>query len=402
MGARSEPMVETTMMRPIALAEDNGPQAGGMGVRSKPMVEASNVVNAPLVKDIGSQAGGMGARSPSRSPNPGGMGARSEPMVEATMMRPIALAEDNGPQAGGMGVRSKPMVEASNPGPGPQRARLPGGRLHLQHGPIDLIIKAWGDEVAIEHAYQMAERRFRTILHELVAELPLLRRPVSAQRPPAGTTARRMWQAALSFAPRFITPMAAVAGAVADEIASVMASAGGLDKFFVNDGGDIALWFGVADQELWIGIVPDALRHRFAPWVPAAVRIRPADGIGGVATSGWQGRSHSLGIADAVTVLAENAARADAAATLIANAVDLDSSAVRRVPASELDPDSDLGDRLVTVAVGRLSDAECSAALASGVLLAQEYVSRGLIRGAFLFLQGRYAAVGNSRLSLST
>ena len=31
----------------------------------------------------------------------------------------------------------------------------------------------------------------------------------------------------------------------------------------------------------------------------------------GVATSGWRGRSHSLGIADSVTVVARNAAAAD-------------------------------------------------------------------------------------------
>ncbi|WP_204349766.1 hypothetical protein, partial [Klebsiella pneumoniae] len=79
------------------------------------------------------------------------------------------------------------------------------------------------------------------------------------------------------------------------------------------------------------------------------------DGIGGIATSGAQGRSFSLGIADSVTVLARDAASADAAATLIANAVDLDHPAIRRRPARNLDPDSDLGDRLVTVGVGDLT-----------------------------------------------
>ena len=64
----------------------------------------------------------------------------------------------------------------------------------------------------------------------------------------------------------------------------------------------------------------------------------------GIATSGWRGRSFSLGIADAVTVLADRAAAADAAATIIANAVDLPGHpAIVRVPACELAPDSDLG-----------------------------------------------------------
>ena len=77
------------------------------------------------------------------------------------------------------------------------------------------------------------------------------------------------------------------------------------------------------------------------------------DPVRGIATSGWRGRSFSLGIADAVTVLAATAAKADAAATIIANAVDLPNhAAITRVPAREIAPDNDLGERLVTRAVG--------------------------------------------------
>ena len=101
-----------------------------------------------------------------------------------------------------------------------------------------------------------------------------------------------------------------------------------------------------------IGVAGDFSRGA----VPAHQRRRPPrrrrSGIGGIATSGARGRSFSLGIADSVTVLARDAATADAAATLIANAVDIDSPAIMRRPARELDPDSDLGDRLVTVSVG--------------------------------------------------
>ena len=80
----------------------------------------------------------------------------------------------------------------------------------------------------------------------------------------------------------------------------------------------------------------------------------PTTRSAGVATSGRHGRSFSLGIADAVTVLARTASQADAAATIIANAVDLPGHpAVRRMPANELQPDSDLGARPVTRDVGR-------------------------------------------------
>ena len=59
---------------------------------------------------------------------------------------------------------------------GATRARLPGGRLHFQHGPIDIVIGADGDPRAVEAAHDAAWRRFATILDELVGELPALRR----------------------------------------------------------------------------------------------------------------------------------------------------------------------------------------------------------------------------------
>jgi ApbE superfamily uncharacterized protein (UPF0280 family) len=109
--------------------------------------------------------------------------------------------------------------------------------------------------------------------------------------------------------------------------------------------------------------------------------------VRGVATSGRHGRSFSLGIADSVTVLAATAAEADAAATLIANAVDHPGHrAVRRVPACTLDPDSDLGDRLVTVGLGPLSQPEIDAALAAGAEVALDMIDGNLLHAAVLVL----------------
>ena len=79
------------------------------------------------------------------------------------------------------------------------------------------------------------------------------------------------------------------------------------------------------------------------PSLFSTARIDAADPVRGIATSGWRGRSFSLGIADAVTVLAERASLADAAATLIANAVDLPGHpAVTRVPALSFSPTATL------------------------------------------------------------
>jgi len=189
---------------------------------------------------------------------------------------------------------------------------------------------------------------------------------------------------------RFITRMAAVAGSVADEILSVMLRSAPLRRAYVNNGGDIALHVA-QDASLNVGIVDDPR----APTLFGASTLKAWHGVGGVATSGWRGRSFSLGIADAATVLAADAARADAAATLIANAIDLRGHpGITRTPADEIDPQSDLGARPVTRAVADLSGDEIEAALANGATEAQRLIDQGAIVVASLRLQGRTQIVG--------
>lgn len=280
---------------------------------------------------------------------------------------------------------------------GPVAARTAdGSRLHLQHGPIDLIIEAWGDPVEVADAYRRAWERFQPLLDELVAELQSLRRPLDpALGGPSGRVARRMAAAVRPFADRFITPMAAVAGAVADEICAEMMVDGDLRRAYVNDGGDISLHLSPGET-FDVGLVP--VPHR--PALLGKAIVRAEDPVRGIATSGRHGRSFSLGIADAVTVLATDAARADAAATLIANAVDLPGHpAIRRVPASELQPDTDLGTRSVTTEVGPLTPEEVARALAPGVEEAERMRSDGLIASAVLCLNDQVAAVATPVLA---
>lgn len=293
-----------------------------------------------------------------------------------------------------------------------------GRRLHLQDGPIDLIIQAFGAPRAVERAYRAASERFVTVLDELCSELSFLRQACSSDASrdtvegvrdyvssngyvsrracrsdswPQGAVARRMVAATIPYAARyFITPMAAVAGAVAEEILAAMVSAAELSRAYVNDGGDIA--FHLASGEKFIvGMVEQPGCLSFF----GASTLQSGDPVRGIATSGWRGRSFSLGIADAVTVLADRAAAADAAATIIANAVDLPGHpAIIRVPARELAPDSDLGDRPVTQAVGNLRAEEIARALATGAETARLLLRMGLIRGAALHLQGETRLVG--------
>lgn len=274
-----------------------------------------------------------------------------------------------------------------------QASMLADGRLHLNDGPIDLIVFADGAGGARRAALEGAVARFETVLDELCTELPYLRAAASRLRPlPEGAVARRMDAATRPFGDtRFITPMAAVAGAVADEILAAMLDAADLRRAYVNNGGDIALHLA-GDATLKVGIVdrPDT------PSLFGAATLRRDHGVGGVATSGWRGRSFSLGIADAATVLAGSAAHADAAATLVANAVDLPGHpGVERIAACEIDPQSDLGDRLVTRDVARLSDDDIARALARGEDEARALLAAGSIIAASLRLCGETRVIGD-------
>ena len=271
-----------------------------------------------------------------------------------------------------------------------QARMLPDGRrLHLNDGPIDLIIGAEGDAEEVGRAYAAVHARFATALDELCAELPLLRMPVGGE--PQGAVARRMWRATGPLARHaFITPMAAVAGSVAEEMLAAMVAAAPLARAFVNNGGDIALHLAPG-QHYDIGLVDRPDR----PSLFSTARISADDHVRGIATSGWRGRSFSLGIADAVTVLAERASLADAAATLIANAVNLPAHpAVTRVPAVDLQPDSDLGQRPVTRAVGNLHGNEIGTALDAGVAFANVLLDEGRITAAALHLAGETRTLG--------
>ncbi len=278
----------------------------------------------------------------------------------------------------------------------PIAGRLSSGRLHLSEGPIDLIIKAEGETACVRRAEEAARLRFNGLLAELVAELPLLRRPLGDSPPPLqGPIARRMVEAAWPYRDVFVTPMVAVAGAVAEAVLAAMIEAAPLRRAFVNNGGDIALHLA-SGEHLDIGVMrsPEEFEPSGTANPEAFVRIAWQDPVRGVATSGRHGRSFSLGIADAVTVLAGRAADADAAATMIANAVDIDDAAIRRRPARALDPDSDLKDIPVVVGVGPLDAKKIAAALAAGRERAKALIGEGRIGGALISLGGRRESVG--------
>jgi ApbE superfamily uncharacterized protein (UPF0280 family) len=273
-----------------------------------------------------------------------------------------------------------------------QRTLLPDGRWHFQHGPMDIVIGASGNADALDMAHTAAWLRFRSMLDELVAELNMLRQPVGDECPLQGPVARRMWHACRPYKNSFITPMAAVAGSVAQELVACY-GAPGIARAWINNGGDIALHL-TPSQSVRIGLYADIARLSGAEIlnglqtdaqfeVPSDLPVR------GVATSGWRGRSFSLGIADSVTVLARTAAQADAAATVIANAVNIADPRILRQPACELKDDSDLGRIPVTVDVPPLEPERVRQALLSGLKCAQALHAAGLIWSAALVCQNQ-------------
>jgi uncharacterized protein len=271
-----------------------------------------------------------------------------------------------------------------------QSALLPGNRLHLQHGPIDLVIHA--DGPGSMAAYHAAQRRFDHVLQDLVDDLPLLRQPPNPANLPLGIIARAMVMAVNPFThDTFITPMAAVAGAVADDILSHMAQHD-LTRAYVNNGGDIAF-------HLSPGTTLTTAIHALVGPPLGSIRLDAHNLSRGMATSGLGGRSLTRGIAQSVTVLAQTAAMADAAATIIANAVDLPHHpAIHRKPACDVRPDSDLGQHLVVTHHDPLSPNDAALALTAGATMAHKLQSRGLIHAAILFLQGQHRILGPTEI----
>lgn len=277
-----------------------------------------------------------------------------------------------------------------------QRTALDNDRWHFNHGPIDIVAEAHGDRYAVAAAHDAAWARFSHVLEELVQELPLLRLPVTDKLRPRGVIARRMRDACAAFSPMFITPMAAVAGAVAQELMPFYERPG-IERAWINNGGDIALHLAPG-QSARVGVFADIARFDWREnsgllTTDGQFELRADQPVRGVATSGWRGRSFSLGIADSVTVLAATAAQADAAATVIANAVDVDDPAIRRRPANECKDNSDLGDTLVTVDVPPLAPSQVRSALDTGAICAKVLQKGGLVWAVLLVCQGQWKLV---------
>ena len=263
-------------------------------------------------------------------------------------------------------------------------------RLFLQHGPIDIVVEAIGKDKYL--AYEKVKTYFKTLLSDLVLELELLKKEVRYDRQFTNQIAQKMQQATQEFHPDFITPMAAVAGSVADSVLEVLTSGFILEKAYVNNGGDVSFYLKKGQS----------MKSSLASMPNTFTKIKYEDKSRGVATSGWRGRSFSLGIADSVTVLANNAAMADAAATMIANSVDLkDHHLIKKKYAQYLNDSSDLFGQMVTTEVGKLSQKDIIKAINNGHNKAKMYLGNNLINSALIQLCGCFCIVQKTSSTLN-
>ncbi len=249
-------------------------------------------------------------------------------------------------------------------------------------GPTTLTVSAWYKGKAVPVIAAKAARVALKGLRTLADFKGFLKK--STAELPAGRVLPRVVERAF-YAARAVshdlTSLAAVAGAMADEVATG-AFEMGADKVLVNNGGDIALKL-VREKQAVVGIKPPLLNK-----IIGRLHVSGKSEIGGVASSGWDGRSHSPGVADMVTVWSGSAGLADAAATFIAGKTNIRCKNVLQRQASDIDPQSDLDDMRVTENVLELTSKQRRQALDQGTDAAKSLYRKNLIRGCLLVIKG--------------
>jgi ApbE superfamily uncharacterized protein (UPF0280 family) len=225
------------------------------------------------------------------------------------------------------------------------------------------------------------------ILDQLATFLPIIKKRASILKPEADypEVVNEMISAAQAINDPELTPLAAVAGATSDMVANYLLKTNAT-KIVVNNGGDISIRL----REGWkaeVGLCLDLVRKEIDYSLPV-------ENDCGICTSGIGGRGFTLGIANAVVVLADRASVADAAATYLGNKTTVDSCNVERDWAERIYPDTDIPGKKVTVSVGCLSATEIDLALESGQREALRLIDNGTIHGAVLSVQDNILPIG--------
>lgn len=265
-----------------------------------------------------------------------------------------------------------------------QMRELGAGRVFFDYGPVSMVVTAERDGEGDTELCRSAFPVIDGCLRELRPVLEMLRRyPPQVELEKLAGTGRVMAQAVLATGDPWLTPMAAVAGSVADAVADYLWEQGAT-KVAANNGGDVAIRLAPGEK-LGLGVLFDMSKPG---GVDQVFRLKPEHGVGGVATSGLGGRSLTTGIASGVTVFSSRCATADALATLLADRSYIDSPAVQTCLAAEVDPDSDIADLRVVTGVGPLSEEEKLTALRQVVAEARKQYEKGGLLACVATVQG--------------
>jgi len=255
--------------------------------------------------------------------------------------------------------------------------------MYLEIGPASLVVIGEKDGRPYDFDRVRVENMIRVIMEEIRNCLPILKQKANRIKKSRflPDVAKKMVMAAQLIDGATLTPMSAVAGAVADSVIDHFRNEG-LDFMSVNNGGDISI-LNSSRRLVRVGI-GDIKQNK-----PIS-RVLSVEGLNefGMATSGFGGRSFTLGLADSVTVVAENGATADAAATHICNCTSVATDRVVRRKASEIDPLTDIGDEYVTVSIGQLNDKLIATALDNGLTIAANMKKQQMIYDAVIDLRG--------------
>jgi uncharacterized protein len=261
---------------------------------------------------------------------------------------------------------------------------LQDGKVLAEYGPMRLVIAASiGKVVQTEAAVRAAEESFGFFERVARHRGSLGRKSPECRDKISDPLILRMIESVVQVGDEDLTPMAAVAGTIADEVAEFLSSRG-MTKVVVDNGGDVAVKLR-GDEPLSVGIRPDVGHAK----ISHVLALTPDSQSWGVATSGLGGRSLTRGTASAVTTLAKTASLADAAATAVANASFVDDAHVVQRSAEQVDPYTDIPGIPVTVRVGLLDEALKALAVERALQRAGELISRNVIVGAFVTVQGR-------------
>ena len=257
-------------------------------------------------------------------------------------------------------------------------------KLFIENGPTNIIAEAFSSE-KIE-IYNLICEYSSKFLKDLSLEIETLKKPTSQKNKFVSDIANTMFESTQLFLPNFITPMASVAGSISELLLLKVLEKFDVNKIYINNGGDISLYITKNEK----------FNFSIGGETNFVVEYSDTDGFGGIATSGWKGRSFSMGVADSVTVIAEKASIADAAATIICNHIDLENSKkVKKTIANNLYEDTDLDNKLITVSVESLTEAEIKQALSKGKIISEHYISKNLIKSVIINLQDNVLILGH-------